>query len=96
MARVDELILTRTAIGADAEAVALRHTVQHLAGTHLSGRRQEGSRVAGGMSPLFYLRQVINLLEGDLLDLGDERITARLGQLRDLLARVELPALEPV
>jgi hypothetical protein len=86
--RITDLKAAKTAIGVDARPMPIKATIRHLAQQHLSEEQEEGNRRAGGMRPLYYVNQVVNLLEHDLLDHGDTRLMARLAHLARLLESV--------
>lgn len=67
------------------EDVPLKNTVRHLAGKVLTTKQADGNVKAGGMNQLFYVNQIINLLENDLLDFSNVRLTDRLQYLKELL-----------
>jgi hypothetical protein len=85
IARVRDIKIARDH---QARPVAIKATVRHLAGRTMTERQQEGAARVGGMSGLFYVNQVINLAEHDLLDLDDPRVVSRLGDLHAALHRV--------
>jgi ParB-like chromosome segregation protein Spo0J len=64
----------------------IKDTLRHLAGDKLTSAQIEGNRRAGGMNPLYYVNQVINLLENGLLDPENERLVSRLALLGELIA----------
>lgn len=70
--------------------VAIKATISHLAGRTLTPSQVEGAGHVGGMSALFYVNQVRNLIEHDLLDAGNPRLLVRLAELRDLLNGLDL------
>jgi len=71
--------------GRASRSVALKHTNRHLAGRELSAAQVEGNDRSGGMQQLFYVNQVINLLEHDLVDPQDGRMAERLQRLGGLV-----------
>ena len=79
------LVLTKTAIGPGADPVAIKATLQNRAGSVLSDRQIVGNRRAGGMSPTFYINQVVNLIENDLIDWQRADLVAALHRLAELL-----------
>jgi hypothetical protein len=85
VARVRDIKIARDGSG---RPVPIKATVHHLAGRPMSETQQEGAAKVGGMSGLFYVNQVINLAEHDLLDLDDPRVMSRLGDLHAALHRV--------
>lgn len=85
-ARLNELQMRKTSIGADAKMVPIKGTARHLAGDQISDRQQEGNRRASGASQTFIVNQVINLVESDLLDTSSRVLMERIAHLSALLA----------
>jgi hypothetical protein len=85
---VEKLVLERTGTGPDAELVPLKFTAMRLAGSHLTAEQLVANRQAGGMGPGFYVRQVLNLVEGRLIDLTDESLLASLERLQVALTEI--------
>jgi hypothetical protein len=81
-----ETLTTRKLAYADDGVVPIKGTLRHLAGMPLSNQQLNGNRRAGGPSPLFFIAQVKNLIENDLIDRSDESIMAALRELCDLIA----------
>ena len=67
--------ITKTATVPSGGQVPIRATAMHLAGEQLSEMQVSGARRTGGMSPLYYVNQVLNLVESDLIDPSNDRIT---------------------
>lgn len=65
--------------------VPLKRTIQHKAGMKLTKRQQEANENLSGMRQVFYVNQLIELIESELIDLSDERLVERLIKLRELL-----------
>lgn len=63
----------------------LKNTVRHLAGKVLTTKQVDGNVKAGGMNQLFYVNQIVNLLENDLLDFSNMKLIDRLQYLKELL-----------
>lgn len=63
--------------------IALKRTLIHMAGKRLSKDQEEANKKLGGMSPKFFIGQVLLLLKNDLMPMGDERLYALLGELKD-------------
>lgn len=83
--RVDEIKLRKTAISPDTGLTPIKNTLRPFAGKQLTADHMEANKRASGMSPVFYLNQIINLLERDAWDKGDVRIRERLERLYALL-----------
>lgn len=75
----------KIAIAPDDSELPIRNTLRHLAGEKLSPLQATGARRTGGMSQLFYVNQLINLLESDLLDTTNEKLMGRVAVLAGLL-----------
>lgn len=86
-AKVDHMRVTKTALN-NGGVVAIKGTARHLAGKRLTKPQLVANEKAAGMSGLFYVNQVINLIEGDLLDRDNPRLMARLEDLHHMLASV--------
>lgn len=87
--RLGKLELRKTALGTNAslsvQKIPIKATVRHLAGQQLTPTQQVASERTGGMQPLFYVNQVTNLIEGDLVDWNNVNLVLALTKLRDLL-----------
>lgn len=72
--------------------VPLKRTIQHMSGKALTRKQAEINEKLSGMAPLFYVNQIRMLIEGDLIDMGDERLMQELERLskaiRSLTAKV--------
>jgi hypothetical protein len=66
------------------DIVANKQVGQHLPQV-ITMKNREGLKNAGGGNQVFFINQVINLIEHDLLNMDNERIVERLGVLYDLL-----------
>jgi hypothetical protein len=69
------------------ETVQLKRTVTHLVGTELRPVQAEGAAKCGGMMAIYYVNQVVNLLEHDLIDSNNEALAERLTHLARLLEK---------
>jgi hypothetical protein len=85
VARVRDIKIARDGHG---HPVPIKATVRHLAGRTMTETQQEGAARTGGMKAEFYIGQVANLIEHDLLDLDDPQVVSRLGDLHEALHRV--------
>lgn len=83
--KLEDLRMRKTASGPDSHLQPIKHTVVHLAGRKLSEQQIEGLAHTGGKSQTYYVNQVINFLEGDLLDRENEKLMERLAKLARLL-----------
>lgn len=68
-----------------ADTQVLKRTVSHLAGTMLTDKQRDFIPKAGGMDQLFYINQVIALLETDSIDWTREQVKRSLKKLFNLL-----------
>jgi len=91
LARLREIELSREARilhpGRPNEVVVLKRTVTHLVGHDLRENQAEAAAKVGGMRAIYYVNQVVNLLEGDLIDATDEALAERLRHLARLLEK---------
>lgn len=72
--------------------IPLKRTIQHKAGQTLTKAQEEANGRLSGMNQVFYVNQLIDLLENDLLDQGDKNLLKRLERLSELLAGVLVTA----
>ena len=82
--RVGALVIDRTA-KCGAVTVPLKQTIRHMAGKKLSKPQQEANRKLSGMNQVFYVNQIVTLIENDLLDKENEDLMLRLQVLQGLL-----------
>lgn len=69
--------------------VPLKRTIsEQFAGKKLTKRQQEANVKLSGMQQVFYVNQVIELLEAKMLDTSDERLMERLQVLHGLMEEV--------
>lgn len=79
-----------TVIEVTGERTPLKQTVRHLAGRTLTARQAAAIPRLGGMNQAFYVNQLIDLIESDLLDTGDAGLLERLAHLRLLLESLDV------
>ena len=72
--------------------IALKHTIQHLAGHRLTKKQEAANKKLSGMNQLFYVNQLIELIENDLIDGNNDKLSAGLQKLRGLLDAVSAKA----
>lgn len=84
--RAETLKIKKTAV-TKGKILPIKRTLAHLAGRQLSSKQTKGNEKAGGMQPLFYINQVLNLVENDLIDWGNEKV---IEALRDLSKKINL------
>jgi hypothetical protein len=65
--------------------IVLKRSMEHLSTHTVSEEQASAMERAGGLDQTFYVSQVINLIEGDLLDRDNEKPLERLRCLRNLL-----------
>ncbi len=72
--------------GADVKlTMPIKNTIRHKAGKTLTVRQQETNVKLGGMNQVFYVNQLIMLIESDLLDKENDKLMERLGHLKGIL-----------
>lgn len=76
---------TKVATGSGGELIAIKQTIRHKAGKRLNKQQQEANIKLSGMNQVFYVNQIITLIESDLLDTDNETLMERLEVLKDLL-----------
>ena len=67
--------------------VPLKRTVQNLAGKKLTKAQVETNEKAGGMPVLFYVNQIIRVIESGSIDAENENLIEGLSQLLEVLER---------
>jgi hypothetical protein len=65
--------------------IALKYTIQHMAGHKLTKKQEAANKKLSGMNQLFYVNQLIELIENGLLDSSNEKLLTGLEKLRGLL-----------
>lgn len=83
--RSENLEVRKVAKAPDLTPIPLKRTAAHLAGKRLTEPQMVGHKAASGMAQVFYVNQIINLLNNDLLDGEDVNLLERLQQLFALL-----------
>ena len=83
--RLVALEIRKVAIGPDSKMVPIKYTLRHLAGQQLTKQQVSGNQAAGGPSGLYFVNQVINLLEQGLVDWRNPQLLGRLDVLTELL-----------
>lgn len=66
-------------------AVALKRTVHNFAGKELTERQTQANEKLSGMNQVFYVNQVIELIESDMLERESDDLFVRLKHLHGLL-----------
>jgi hypothetical protein len=85
--RLSDLQLHKTAT-VGKTMVPIKHTAAHLAGQQITKAQAAAAAAAGGMSATFYVNQVIKIIEGDILEVDNEKLMERLRHLARLLESV--------
>ncbi len=86
--RVDALRVNKSATvgnGALSRTVPIKRTIRHMAGKKLTKQQQEANKKLGGMQQLFYVNQLITLIEADLLDTGNQDLMKAMEKLAGML-----------
>jgi hypothetical protein len=73
-------------------AIPLKRTIAHMTGKTLTPAQAEVNDRLGGMNQLFYVNQLISLLEADLIDRQNADLMKRLQVLRTLIGKVKVAA----
>jgi len=72
-------------IGKTVNAVALKNTIRHMNGRILTKEQSDANNQLGGMNQIFYVNQIILLLDNNLVDWGNENLIAKMAILRERL-----------
>jgi hypothetical protein len=72
----------------DAFYVPLKRTIRHMAGERLTKEQEQVNDKLSGMAPLFYINQVIMLLQSKLMPTDDENINSALVELGKLIGEL--------
>lgn len=71
--------------------IPIKRTIAHKAGQKLTKSQVEANKKLGGMNQLFYVNQLITLIETDLVDLENEDLMTGLEKLQRLLEGLLVP-----
>jgi hypothetical protein len=85
--RVSSLRVNKSATAGKLQ-VPIKRTIRHMAGGKLTKRQVETNRKLGGMEQLFYVNQLVMLIESGLLDKGNEDLMEKLAKLHELLGEL--------
>ena len=80
--------------GAAGLHVPIKRTIRHMAGKHLTQEQARANESLSGMNQLFYVNQVITLIEAGLLDTANEPLLTGLRRLGKLIADRVPPSTE--
>jgi len=84
--RLAKLRSTRTGFTKNGQPLALKNTIRkQFAGKKLTKRQEEANGKFSGWSQVFYVNQVIELIESNMLDVENESLMGRIKVLDDLL-----------
>jgi len=90
-ARIGELKMARVGKIGPVQ-VALKQTIRHMGGKQLTKQQVEANDRLSGMNQLFYVNQLITLIENDLLDTENAELMAGLQKLAQLIRSEDLAA----
>lgn len=80
--------LTRIARDKHGLRIPLKNTIRQWAGRTLTDQQVEVNAKLSGMDQAFYARQLVLLIEADLLDRTDEKLMKQLERLHELLSQL--------
>lgn len=69
----EKLRAARTAYTPDGQPVAIKRSARHLAGHQLTERQERANRRSQGWPVWFHCDQIVNAIEGDLVDWTDQK-----------------------
>lgn len=65
--------------------IPLKQTIRHMAGRRLNKKQAAANEKLSGMNQLFYVNQIMTLLDSDLIDRDNEDLIAGMARLADRL-----------
>ena len=68
-----------------ATPIALKQTIRHMAGQTMTPEQGQANRKLSGMNQLFYVNQLVTLIENDLIDASNAEMLVGMERLRALL-----------
>lgn len=83
--KIGDLLKTRTAHGAGGHVVPLKNTIKHMAQQDLTPEQETANKKLSGLNQLFYINQVLLLIESGLLNLADANIAEGIERLREAI-----------
>lgn len=86
-ARAAQLVPGRVAMMGTGR-VQLKQTIKHMAGQELTKDQAEANNKLSGMNQLFYVNQIITLIENDLVDTENSDLLAGMQKLAGLLEQI--------
>ena len=75
-------------VGGKTIEIPLKRTIRHMAGHKMSQRQQEANARLGGMNQLFYVNQILELIDADLIDKENSKLMEGLERLFEALKGV--------
>ncbi len=85
VSRLNQLLELKTASNEKGNLVPIKRTLSSWRGKRIGKKQVEGNIFAGGQHALFYINQVINILENDLADFKDEKFIQAILKLKELI-----------
>jgi len=85
--RVSSLRVNKSATAGKLQ-VPIKRTIRHMAGGKLTKMQVETNRKLGGMEQMFYVNQLVMLIESDLLDKSNADLMEKLAKLHELLGQL--------
>jgi len=74
------------------EEVVLKRTIQHMSGKTLTQNQEKANERLSGMQQIFYVNQVLLLVENNLLDLENESLMIAITKLGEAIQSLTVPA----
>ena len=86
-AKLTSLAVDRSAQvnGDSVRTIPIKRTIRHMRGRTMTRPQEEANRKLSGMNQVFYVNQIITLIESDLLNKEDEELLKQLRVLHELL-----------
>jgi len=86
--RFDALLRKKTTIDKSGKIRALKGTARHYAGKQMTDKQLKGSEKSSGMPALFYVNQLINILESEIYDVENEAFMEAIKKLDQSIRRI--------
>ena len=77
-------------VGKTTQSIPLKRTISHKHGQKLTKRQSEVNDKLGGMNQVFYVNQIIMLIESGLLDINNKQLLERLNVLFQALNKLNI------
>jgi len=68
------------------QPLALKQTIRHMSGRKLTKRQASANEKLSGMNQMFYVNQLLTLLETDLIDTANTDLRSRLARLQEAIS----------